>query len=57
VEIAEAIFPVLAILTLSIATAVLSRMVKINPIVGYLFLGMVVSAVRPELVASWADRR
>ena len=47
-EIAEAIFPILAILTLGIATAVLSRMVKVNPIVGYLFLGMVVSAVHPE---------
>jgi CPA2 family monovalent cation:H+ antiporter-2 len=52
VEIAETIFPVLVILTLGIATAVLSRMVKVNPIVGYLFLGMVVSAVRPELLSA-----
>ncbi|MBZ9942384.1 cation:proton antiporter [Mesorhizobium sp. BR1-1-13] len=51
-EIAEAIFPILVILALGIATAVLSRMVKVNPIVGYLFLGMVVSAVRPELLSA-----
>jgi CPA2 family monovalent cation:H+ antiporter-2 len=57
VEISEVIFPVLLMLTLGIATVVLSRMVKVNPIVGYPFLGMVVSAVRPELVTSWADRR
>jgi Kef-type K+ transport system membrane component KefB len=52
VEIAEAIFPILVILALGIATAVVSRMVKVNPIVGYLFLGMVVSAVRPELLSA-----
>lgn len=51
-EIAGAIFPVLVILTLGIATAVLSRIVKVNPIVGYLFLGMVLSAVRPELLSA-----
>src|SRR5262249_42645776 len=27
-------------------------MVKVNPIVGYLFLGMIVSAIRPELLSS-----
>jgi hypothetical protein len=43
---------VLVILTLRIATAVSSRMVKVNPIVGYLFLGMVVSAVRPKLLSA-----
>ncbi|MBZ9856371.1 cation:proton antiporter [Mesorhizobium sp. CA13] len=51
-EIAEAICPILVILALGIATAVLSRMLKVNPIVGYLFLGMVVSAVRPELLSA-----
>ena len=51
-EIAEAIFAVLLILTLGIATAVLSRMVKVNPIVDYLFLGTVVSAVGPELLSA-----
>lgn len=51
-EIAETIFPILVILALGIATAVLSRMAKVNPIVGYLFLGMIVSAVRPELLAA-----
>jgi CPA2 family monovalent cation:H+ antiporter-2 len=52
VEIAEAIFPILVILALGIATAVLSRMARVNPIVGYLFLGMTVSAVRPELLSA-----
>jgi CPA2 family monovalent cation:H+ antiporter-2 len=52
VEIAEAIFPILVILALGIATAVLSRMVKVNPIVGYLFLGVLVSAIRPELLSA-----
>lgn len=51
-DIATTIFPVLVILTLGIATAVVSRMVKVSPIVGYLFLGMVVSAVRPELLSA-----
>lgn len=52
VEIAEAIFPILVILALGIATAVLSRMVKVNPIVGYLFLGVLVSAIHPELLSA-----
>ncbi len=52
VEIAEAIFPVLVILALGIGTAVLSRMARVNPIVGYLVLGAVVSAVRPELLSA-----
>lgn len=51
-EIANAIFPVLVILTLGIATAVLSRMVKVNPIVGYLFLGVAVSSVDRELLSA-----
>lgn len=51
-EIAEAVFPILVLLALGIAAAVLSRMAKVNPIVGYLFLGVVVSAVRPELLAA-----
>ena len=52
VEIAEAVFPILVILALGIATAVLSRMAKVNPIVGYIFLGVLVSAVRPELLSA-----
>src|SRR3546814_6492663 len=52
VEIAEAIFPILVLLALGIAAAVLSRMAKVSPIVGYLFLGIVVSAVRPELLSA-----
>ena len=55
VEIAEAIFPVVVILTLGIATAVLSRMVKVDPIVGYLFLGMVVSSVPPRASFGWRN--
>jgi Kef-type K+ transport system membrane component KefB/voltage-gated potassium channel Kch len=52
VEIAQAIFPILVILALGIATAVLSRMARVNPIVGYLVLGVFVSAVRPELLSA-----
>jgi len=52
VEIAQAIFPIMIILALGIATAVLSRVARVNPIVGYLFLGLVVSAVRPALLAA-----
>jgi CPA2 family monovalent cation:H+ antiporter-2 len=52
VDIAEAVFPILILLALGIAAAVLSRMARVNPIVGYLFLGIAVSAVRPELLAA-----
>ena len=51
-EIAEAIFPTLVLLALGIAAAVLSRLAKVHPIVGYLFLGVAVSAVRPELLSA-----
>ncbi|MFA6115253.1 MAG: cation:proton antiporter [Sphingomonas sp.] len=51
-EIAEAVFPILIILALGIAAAVLSRMARVNPIVGYLFLGMMVSAVHPALLSA-----
>lgn len=51
-EIAEAVFPILVLLALGIVAAVLSRMARVNPIVGYLFLGVAVSAVRPELLAA-----
>ena len=51
-EIAEAVFPILVILALGIATALLSRIARVNPIVGYLFLGLIVSAVRPELLSA-----
>lgn len=51
VEIAETIFPIVVLLALGIAAAVLSRMAKLNPIVGYLFLGVVVSAVHPKLLS------
>ena len=51
-EIAEAVFPILVILALGISTALLSRMARVNPIVGYLFLGLLVSAVRPELLSA-----
>ncbi len=52
VEIADAVFPILVLLTLGIAAAVLSRMARVNPIVGYLFLGVIVSAVHPDLLSA-----
>ncbi|WP_019831848.1 cation:proton antiporter domain-containing protein [Sphingomonas sp. PR090111-T3T-6A] len=51
-DIAETVFPILVILALGIMAAVLSRMAKVNPIVGYLVLGVLVSAVRPELLSA-----
>ena len=51
-EISESIVPVLVLLALGIAAAVLARMAKMNPIVGYLLLGVFVSAVRPELLSA-----
>src|SRR5512146_1836333 len=51
-ELAEAVFPILALLALGIAAAVLSRVARVNPIVGYLFLGVAVSAVRPALLSA-----
>jgi CPA2 family monovalent cation:H+ antiporter-2 len=52
VEIAQAIFPIVVILGLGIAAAVLSRMARVNPIVGYLVMGVLVSAVRPQLLSA-----
>lgn len=51
-EIADAVFPILVILALGIATAFLSRMARMHPIVGYLFLGMMLSAVHPGLLSA-----
>ena len=50
-EMAASLFPVLILLAMGIAAAVLSRMARVNPIVGYLFLGVLVSAAWPDLLA------
>lgn len=49
-EIASVIVPVVTLLALGIAAAVLSRVLQINPIVGYLALGLVLSATDPALL-------
>ena len=51
-EIAQTIFPILVILALGIVTAILSRIARVSPIVGYLLLGVVLSAVQPELLSA-----
>lgn len=51
-EMAASVFPVLILLATGIAAAVLSRMAHVNPIVGYLFLGVLVSAAWPDLLAA-----
>jgi CPA2 family monovalent cation:H+ antiporter-2 len=51
-EIANSILPVLILLATGIVAAVLSRLMRVSPIVGYLVLGALVSAVRPDLLAA-----
>jgi CPA2 family monovalent cation:H+ antiporter-2 len=51
-DIATAIFPVLILLATGIVAAVLSRLMRVSPIVGYLFLGTAVSAIRPDLLSA-----
>jgi CPA2 family monovalent cation:H+ antiporter-2 len=51
-EIASSIVPVLILLSAGILAAVLSRLARISPIVGYLILGAAVSAIRPELLSA-----
>ena len=51
-EIANSIVPVLVLLCAGIVAAVLSRLVRISPIVGYLILGAAVSAIRPTLLSA-----
>ncbi|HYX19937.1 MAG TPA: cation:proton antiporter [Thermoanaerobaculia bacterium] len=51
-DIASSILPVLILLATGIVAAVLSRLVRVSPIVGYLVLGMAVSAIRPGLLAA-----
>jgi Kef-type K+ transport system membrane component KefB len=51
-EIANSILPVLILLATGIVAAILSRLMRISPIVGYLILGAAVSAVRPDLLAA-----
>lgn len=51
-DISASLLPVLVLLALGIVTAVVSRMVRISPIVGYILLGVVVSAIWPKLLSS-----
>jgi CPA2 family monovalent cation:H+ antiporter-2 len=51
-EIANSIVPVLILLATGIVAAILSRLVRVSPIVGYLILGAIVSAIRPDLLAA-----
>jgi len=51
-DIASSILPVLILLATGIIAAVASRLLRISPIVGYLVLGLGVSAVRPDLLAA-----
>lgn len=50
-DITSSIVPVLILLATGIAAAILSRLMRISPIVGYLILGTAVSAIRPDLLA------
>jgi CPA2 family monovalent cation:H+ antiporter-2 len=51
-DIANSIFPVLILLATGIVAAILSRLARISPIVGYLILGTAVAAIRPDLLAA-----
>src|SRR3954454_24654216 len=51
-EIVNSIVPVLILLATGIVAAILSRLVRVSPIVGYLILGAIVSAIRPALLAA-----
>jgi CPA2 family monovalent cation:H+ antiporter-2 len=51
-EIASSIVPLLILLATGIVAAILSRLLRISPIVGYLILGAAVSAIRPDLLSS-----
>jgi CPA2 family monovalent cation:H+ antiporter-2 len=52
VDIANSILPVLILLATGILAAILSRLLRVSPIVGYLILGAAVSAIRPDLLAA-----
>lgn len=51
-DIAYSILPVLILLATGIVAAILSRLARVSPIVGYLVLGTAVSATRPDLLAA-----
>jgi CPA2 family monovalent cation:H+ antiporter-2 len=51
-DIANSIVPVLILLATGIVAAILSRLVRVSPIVGYLVLGAAVSASRPDLLSA-----
>jgi K+:H+ antiporter len=51
-DIANSILPILILLATGIVAAILSRLMRVSPIVGYLILGAAVSAIRPDLLAA-----
>jgi CPA2 family monovalent cation:H+ antiporter-2 len=51
-DIANSIAPVLILLATGIVAAILSRLMRVSPIVGYLILGAAVSAIRPDLLSA-----
>lgn len=51
-DIANSIIPVLILLATGIVAAILSRLMRVSPIVGYLLLGAAVSAIRPDLLSA-----
>src|SRR3954452_8392885 len=51
-DIANSIVPVLILLATGIVAAILSRLIRVSPIVGYLILGAAVSAIRPDLLSA-----
>ena len=51
-DIATSIVPVLILLAMGIVAAILSRLTRLSPIVGYLILGAAVSAIAPGLLAA-----
>ena len=51
-EIANSIVPVLILLATGIVAAILSRLARVSPILGYLILGAAVSATRPDLLSA-----
>src|SRR3954466_5102407 len=51
-DIANSIVPVLILLGTGIVAAVLSRLMRTSPIVGYLMLGAAVAAIQPDLLSA-----
>ena len=51
-DVAATLLPIILVLTLGIAAAVLSRMTRVSPIVGFLILGIIIGRVEPGLLAT-----